>query len=421
MKSILRLPVAVLVIAYQSAFLALGQIWANKLRSLLTTVGIIIGVASVTAVIAALSGLKKSVLTEFETFGTNKIFILPYWGEGRGPRRDFRDDRVRFKPEIFDGMLEHCPSIARYTRLCDYSASISKGRRAEQMVEITGIEPSWHQIESREVIMGRPFSLIDDTQARPVCIINDKVQDKLALGREPVGDWIMIGNRRHTIVGVLKARAESSMFGGGFTDSEVFVPFNTARVRPRMGMICIAATKSPALTDEAKAELTFFMRRQRGLKVDEENTFRIESVEQFVQQFNSVATAITLVAAGIVGISLLVGGVGIMNIMLVSVSERTREIGLRKAVGARPSAILLQFLIEATMLCLMGGLVGILCGQGLTTAMASIPDAKLDQAFIPGWAVALSFGFSAVVGVLFGMFPAIKAARLDPIEALRHE
>jgi putative ABC transport system permease protein len=157
------------------------------------------------------------------------------------------------------------------------------------------------------------------------------------------------------------------------------------------------------------------------LKVDEENTFRIESVEQFVQQFNSVATAITMVAGGIVGISLLVGGVGIMNIMLVSVSERTREIGLRKAVGARPSAILLQFLIEAVMLCLMGGLTGLLAGQGLTTAMASIPEAKLEQAYIPAWAVALSFGFSAAVGLIFGMFPAIKAARLDPIEALRHE
>src|SRR5215207_1928056 len=162
MTSILRLPLALVVVAYQSAFLALGQIWANKLRSLLTTLGIIIGVASVTAVIAALSGLKKSVLTEFETFGTNKIFILPYWDQERGPRRDFRDDKVRFKPELFDGLLEHCPSIARFTRLCDYNATIAKGRKAEQMVEITGIEPAWHQIESRDVIMGRPFSLIDN-------------------------------------------------------------------------------------------------------------------------------------------------------------------------------------------------------------------------------------------------------------------
>ena len=421
MSALLRIPVALLVLAYQSTFLALGQIWANKLRSVLTTMGIIIGVAAVTAVIAALTGLKTSVLTEFETFGTNKIFILPFWGDERGPRRDFRDNRVRFRPEMFDELLEHCPSIARFTRLCDYNTTIAKGKAAEQMVEITGIEPAWHQIENREVIMGRPFSLIDNQQARPVCIINDRAQEKLRLPRDPVGDWIMIGNRRFTVVGVIKARAESSMFGGNFSSSEVFVPFSTARLSPRMPLICIAATKSPTLTDEAKAELTFFLRRQRGLKVDEPNTFRVEAVEQFVQQFNSVATAITMVAAGIVGISLLVGGVGIMNIMLVSVSERTREIGLRKAVGARPSAILLQFLIEATTLCLLGGLVGLLAGQGLTSLMASIPQAKLDKAYIPGWAVALSFGFSGAVGLIFGMFPAIKAARLDPIDALRHE
>jgi putative ABC transport system permease protein len=211
------------------------------------------------------------------------------------------------------------------------------------------------------------------------------------------------------------------MFIGRETSSEVFVPFNTSRLTPRMPLICIAATKSPEFTDEAKAELTFFMRRKRHLGVKDENNFGVDAVEQFVREFNTVATAMTMVAAGIVGISLLVGGVGIMNIMLVSVSERTREIGLRKAVGARPGAILLQFLIEATMLCLMGGLVGLLAGQGLTSAMAAIPQAKLEKAYIPGWAVALSFGFSAAVGLIFGMFPAIKAARLDPIDALRHE
>src|SRR5204863_6928994 len=149
--------------------------------------------------------------------------------------------------------------------------------------------------------------------------------------------------------------------------------------------------------------------------------FRVEVVEKFLEEFNKVAVTITIVATGIVGISLLVGGVGIMNIMLVSVSERTREIGLRKAVGARPAAILLQFLVEAVMLCLMGGLVGLLFGSLLTKGIASIPAAMLSKASIPGWAIALSFGFSALVGLVFGMFPAVKAARLDPIDALRHE
>jgi putative ABC transport system permease protein len=421
MKSVIEVPVAILVVAYQSAFLALSQIWANKLRSVLTTLGIIIGVAAVTAVIAALSGLKKSVLTEFETFGTNKIFIFPRWPEGRGMRRNWRDDRLRFHPEDFDGMLEHCPSIARFTRICSYPGTLQKGRITDQGVEVTGIEPSWHQIESRSVVMGRPFTLIDNEHALPVCIINDKAQEKLRLGRDPVGESIVINGRRFVVVGLLESRTQASMFMGGETSSEVFVPFNTARLTPRMPIICIAATKSPEFTDEAKAEITFFMRRKRHLRVNDENNFGVDAVEQFVREFTTVATAMTMVAAGIVGISLLVGGVGIMNIMLVSVSERTREIGLRKAVGARPSAILLQFLIEATMLCLLGGLVGLLAGQGLTSAMAAIPQAKLDKAYIPGWAIALSFGFSAAVGLIFGMFPAIKAARLDPIDALRHE
>jgi putative ABC transport system permease protein len=144
-------------------------------------------------------------------------------------------------------------------------------------------------------------------------------------------------------------------------------------------------------------------------------------IEQFLQEFNRIAAMATMVAAGVVSISLLVGGVGIMNIMLVSVSERTREIGLRKAVGARPAAILLQFLVEAVMICMFGGLLGVLAGQGLTKLLAMIPGAGLERAYIPLWAIALSFGFSASVGLIFGMFPAIKAARLDPIEALRHE
>ncbi|MCK4299621.1 MAG: FtsX-like permease family protein, partial [Planctomycetes bacterium] len=143
--------------------------------------------------------------------------------------------------------------------------------------------------------------------------------------------------------------------------------------------------------------------------------------QRFLEQFNKVALAITAVAGGIVGISLLVGGIGIMNIMLVSVSERTREIGLRKAVGAGPVAILLQFLVEAVTLCLIGGLVGVTVGQLLTTAIANIPNAQLEKAYIPAWAIALSFGFAMAVGLFFGMIPAVKAARLDPIDALRHE
>jgi putative ABC transport system permease protein len=185
--------------------------------------------------------------------------------------------------------------------------------------------------------------------------------------------------------------------------------------------MALAAGKSAEVVEDAQAEIKFFLRRTRNIRPTEPDTFRVDSLKSALETFNKIALMVTMVAGGIVGISLLVGGVGIMNIMLVSVSERTREIGLRKAVGAKKSAILTQFLIEAIVLCFFGGLVGIGFGQLLTMAIASIPKIELDMAYIPLWAIALSFAFSGSVGIFFGMFPAIKAARLDPIEALRHE
>ena len=203
---------------------------------------------------------------------------------------------------------------------------------------------------------------------------------------------------------------------------EILLPFKTLqRQNPYRNFQVIAASRSPEVSDDALAELKYHLRRTRRVPFGEPDNFRIDAVEQYLQQFQTIATTTTVIASAVVGISLLVGGIGIMNIMLVSVSERTREIGLRKAVGARPSAILLQFLVEAVMLCFFGGLIGVLIGQGLTSLIRSFPEAHLDKAYIPPWAIALSFGFAAAVGLIFGMFPAIKAARLDPIDALRHE
>jgi putative ABC transport system permease protein len=417
--SLVRFPFAVVSVIIQSAFLALGQIWANKMRSVLTTIGIVIGVASVTAVIAALTGLKSNVLTEFESLGTNKMFVMPHY-TGRS-RRNPRGYFVGLHVHDFDGMLEHCPSIRAFTRQGGEQYTVSYGTKSEERVPVTGIEPSWHIVEGRTVTVGRPFSLIDDEQGRAVCLINNRLQDKLGLPRDPTGEPIMIGQRRFRVVGLLETRTESSMFRSGGSGSEVYIPLSAAVHTSNDFIDCVAVCRSPDVAEEAKAELAFFLRHKRRIPVGEPDDFRIEVVEQFLQEFRKVAATITLVATGVVGISLLVGGVGIMNIMLVSVSERTREIGLRKAVGARPSAILLQFLVEATMLCLMGGLIGLIGGQTLIWGLSKIPDAHLDKAYIPGWAIALAFGFAAAVGLIFGMFPAIKAARLDPIEALRHE
>lgn len=417
---LIRLPFSLLLLIYQSAFLALGQILANKVRSILTTIGIVIGVASVTAVIAALTGLQTSVLSEFETIGANKIFIFP-----DAPRTSafvpWR--RFRFRNEHFEGLLDHCPSVASFTRIIrSRSDGVSYGARSEQQVDVHGIDPSWHTIENRSVIKGRTFNLVDVQNARPVCLINAKTQEKLGLPVDPVQETILVGKTRYMVVGIVESRAESAMFGDMGAGLEVFVPFTAIqRQQPYSSFFVVAASRGPNVSEEARAEIRVHLRRTRRVRFGEPDTFRIEAVEKFIQQFKQIAQTITFAATGVVGISLLVGGVGIMNIMLVSVSERTREIGLRKAVGARPSAILLQFLVEAVMLCFFGGALGLLAGQGLTSLVKGIPGAHLEKAYIPAWAVALSFGFAAAVGLIFGMFPAVKAARLDPIDALRHE
>jgi len=420
MKALLGAPLAFLRLLIQGVFLALGQIWANKTRSSLTCIGIIIGVASVTAVIAAVTGLKTKVLNEFETFGTKKIYIQPRWPD-RGPQRHASWEVIRFRPKHFVGLLDHCPSVECFTRICSNRETVRRGERSLEEVRIRGIDPAWHKIENRFVILGRPFSVIDDQHAIQVCLISPTVRDKLLLDRDCTGQTVVIGQRSFRVVGVVEERVESSMFGGGGSQQEVLIPFGTAWKLYRPWVWAIANSRDPEISDEARAELHFFLRRMRRLKPADLDTFELHVIEQFVQEFRKISMVMTAVAGGIVGISLLVGGVGIMNIMLVSVSERTREIGLRKAVGARPSAILLQFLVEAIMLCLFGGLIGLMFGQLLTKVVANIPNANLDQAHIPLWAVGLAFGFSAMVGVFFGMFPAIKAARLDPIEALRHE
>src|SRR5437764_400144 len=389
MTAILRAPIVLLVLFYQSAILALAQVWANKMRSLLTALGIVIGVTSVSTIIAALSGLQKTVVNRLESFGTNNMFVFPDRPD-TGTKRRLTNNAIFFKPSDFDGILEHCPSLRTLGRATFQRWPAQYQNHTQDMVQIAGVEAAWHQVEKRPLVQGRPFSELDNDLGRPVCLINTTLQEKLSLPRECVGTIIKIGSNRLMVIGVVEARPANLFEGGNNTDCECFLPFNalySSMESTSHGnlpfMMAQGISKSPDVSEEAKGEITFFLRQKRHLKVGEPNTFQVRYVGEFIDQFKQITTAITLVAAGIVGISLVVGGVGIMNIMLVSVSERTREIGLRKAVGARPSAILLQFLIEATMLCLMGGLVGLLCGQGLTTLMASFKQAKLEQAFIP--------------------------------------
>ncbi|MBL8963205.1 MAG: ABC transporter permease [Phycisphaeraceae bacterium] len=405
-------------ILFQTVVLALGQVWANKFRAILTTLGIIIGVAAVVTVVAATGGLEKFVLKEFASIGASKVWVFPRMPPGQRDRYTWR--QLRIQPTEVDGMLDRCPSLLSLTPVLEMSTSGQVGDVFKQVIAVQAVRPSWHQIEDRSVIQGRELSSIDDEQRQPVCIINDKAVAEFQLDTNCVGQRILLGGRAFMIVGVVETKTVSPMFGGDEARSEVFIPYQTGlMLRPEPRMYIIAQTRTPELHEDAKAEIRFYLRRMRGLGPDEPDTFGIEAIEQIVSGFKKIAAGLSVFLAGIVAISLLVGGIGIMNIMLVSVSERTREIGLRKAVGAKPAIILMQFLVEAVTLCLIGGAIGLAIGYAAVLAMKLTPS--LEGASVPAWAVALSVGFSAGTGLVFGMFPAIKAARLDPIEALRHE
>ena len=406
---------------WQAIKLALSQIQANLGRSLLTALGIIVGVASVTAVIAALGGLKDRVLTEFETFGANRLLIFPNRPDGY-PRNLYPWKDVRLKVEEIDAIAMHCPSIRVVTPITSLNTSVQSGERILDGITVTGIRPAWHETENRSVLEGRPFNSIDEAEARQVCLLNEDATRELGLPANPTGEHVIIGARRYLVVGTVET-IQSMMLGINTSSAEIFIPFAMAAQLKDDDFFfrATAMIKSPDLAAEAESEVRFVLRKMRGLDGDEPDTFEVAAIDQFIDQFKALAAGITAIAGGIVGVSLLVGGIGIMNIMLVSVSERTREIGLRKAVGATPAAVLLQFLLEAVVLCLVGGAVGVLIGEIFAIGLTFIPDAGLEQAHVPLWAIVMSFSFSAAVGVIFGMFPAIKASRLDPIEALRHE
>ncbi len=404
----------------QTVVLALGQIWANKVRALLTTLGIIIAVVAVVVTVAGMVGLRQNVLDEFAKIGANKIWVFPRFPPELRDRFNWR--QIRITLDQAEGIRTACPSIERITPLTRFGPSVQYKDVVKRGVNVTGIRPDWHEIEGRTVTYGRPFLPIDDEERRQVCLINDKGVDELGLDTDPSGSVILVEGRRFLIVGVVETKDPVMMMGGNEAQTELFVPFATAlMMRPEPRIWIIAQTYKPEQFDDAKAEIRSYMRRVRKLEPDDPDTFGIEAIEQARKQFDSIAGMMTSAVGGLAAISLLVGGIGIMNIMLVSVSERTREIGLRKAVGARPEVVLAQFLVEAVTLCLVGGGVGLLISEGLVLGLKSAAPKIMGHATIPPWAVMVAVGVSAATGVLFGMFPAIKAARLDPIDALRHE
>ncbi len=411
----------ILRLLIQTVGLAITQIWANKIRAMLTTLGIIIGVMAVVILAAAGQGFKSYVLEQFSTFGASKVWIFPRMPPEQRDRFSFR--QIKMTTRQIDSLPPTCPSLSAITPIMQINATVQAGDRVIQFVNVQGVRPSWHQIEERSVIRGRALMEVDEEERRQVCLVNDKAIQELALDADPSGSTILVDRRRFLIVGVVETKQVSPMFGGNEAQTEIFIPFRTGEaIRPEPRMYAVAKTKAPELYEDARAEIRAQLRRIRQLRPQDPDTFGVEAIEQVVAQFKKVATAITIFIAGVVCISLLVGGIGIMNIMLVSVSERTREIGLRKAVGARPEVVLLQFLVEAITLCLVGCIAGLALGfLGVMAMRMGGDDSPLHKAEAPMWSIILSVAFSASTGVIFGMFPAIKASRLDPIEALRHE
>lgn len=430
MKRLLNAPILFLELLYQSCYLAIGQIWAKKTRSILTTIGIVIGVASITTVISLLTGLKTQTLADFEKWGARTIWIRH--AEPRtGPKRNISWWNLRFWPDEFEGILERCRSLVRFSRIAPrdfYTPFVVRyGDKTVEGVNVTGVDPGAEQITNRPVILGRPFSKLDESEGRLVCYVDVVLRDKLGLDKDCIGQTVLVGGKNYLIIGVVDIVPErAARWTGGGQGLEMFIPFRTYLKLgdPHPHMYAMAESVSTEASEEAVSEITFFLRQMRRprLSPGEPDTFTVRSVQSRVEQFNRVSMLITLVAGGIAGISLLVGGIGIMNIMLVSVSERIREIGLRKAVGAKKRAILTQFLVESLILCFFGGLIGLGLGKLLTMAIGAISKNEvLGMAHLPLWAVLLSFCFCGTVGIVFGMVPAIKAMRLDPIEALRHE
>ena len=396
---------------------ALASIRAHRLRSFLTSLGIVIGVASVITVISLIQGLSKSVSDQFEGLGGNGLTI-----QARNEFKDRMRGKINYlRVEDVDQLRLRVDGIRDLSPFFVPGTSEVRFTGMTATAQVFATSASYQEVNQRFARLGRFLSDSDNASARRVAVIGEKLIQELHLPENPVGQFILYGNEWFKVIGVMEKRGE--VFGMS-QDNYMIIPFKTGQsmignnTRPYLAIT--VAVRDLSTLDETRSRIRAVMRQAHRLKPDERDDFEIESADQIAKSFDKLSATVTLVMGGVVGIALLVGGIGIMNIMLVSVKERTREIGICKAIGARSRDILLQFLIEAVTLSLLGGLLGLAIGYGLGVAIAAmIPD--FPPAVVPWWAVALSVLFSGSVGVIFGVVPASQAARLDPIDALRYE
>ncbi|XXF78259.1 ABC transporter permease [Myxococcaceae bacterium GXIMD 01537] len=397
--------------------LAFGTFWGNPLRSFLTLVGIVIGVATVVSMMALIEGLRIKVSTDLSDLGVN-CFQLQKMPRGFG-RIDW--EKLSKRPHLTH---EDLAAIRTQPSILMAAGEQSEGgqrlstseRETSNNVNVWAGTPEYFHTNAISVEWGRAFTDTEYMEARQVVVVGQDVADKLFPGVEPLGQELRIKGRPFQVVGVLKRRGAS--LGGGSMDNYVMIPlsvFSRMYGRNRSLFISIQA-RSTEVMQRAQDEVTLLMRRRHELKPHEEDDFAMFSNESSTEMFNNISRVISAAGFGVCLLSLVVGGIGILNIMLVSVAERTKEIGIRKALGARKRRILAQFATEAVALSLVGGGIGVGLGYALAFFARWLLSLPTE---VPVWAVALSLAMSSVVGLAFGIYPAARAARLDPVEAMR--
>lgn len=398
--------------------IALRALANNKLRAFLTMLGIIIGVASVIAMLAIGQGSKKSIQQQISEMGSNMIMIH-LGAEMRGGVRQDPSAMQTLKLENYEKLSEECTNLSGISPNVSSSGQLVAGAN-NYPSSVSGVSMDYLTIRQLTVEQGEMFTENDIRTAAKVCVIGKTIVDNLFPdGSDPIGKVIRCNQIPFRVIGVLKSKGYNSM--GMDQDDVVLAPYSTVMKRLLAqtylsGIFASALTED--MTDEAVDEITTILRREHKLKETDDDDFTIRTQQELSSMLNTTTDLMTTLLACIAGISLVVGGIGIMNIMYVSVTERTREIGLRMSVGARGVDILSQFLIEAILISITGGLIGVIIGCGASFMIKTIAHWPV---FIQPWSVLLSFLVCTVTGVFFGWYPAKKAADLDPIDALRYE
>jgi len=409
--------------------MSFDSVRGHKFRSFLTVLGIVIGVLTAIVIASLLTGMRQSIIAIIEEYGTNNIYAFHL---STGPRTNVdRAERLRKPLTVADAeaIREHAPAvedIAWVAPNVGYSGgpfddNITYKGHNYRWGNTSGVSANYANITNVAVREGRFISEMDDQQRANVVVIGVNAADALFPGQNTniAGTQVRMGGYNFEIIGVLEKR-KAGFFGENEEDNAVFIPFRTAqKVAPARGWMMIVIRGRSGQLNEALEQSEDILRRRRNVPFGAPDNFDIKTADKFVQQFDSITAMVGLIAIAISSLGLLVGGIGVMNIMLVSVTERTKEIGVRKALGARRKDIVRQFLFEAMMLTFFGGVLGVLIAVGVSRLLILIFPSM--PASIPAWAVISGLTVSVGVGLIFGVWPARKASRLDPIECLRYE